>query len=66
MAAQQDDLVKVHVGNGHKTSAGTGPGVFELPCTEANALAIHRHARIIGLPGQPDREAIRAAKGVSN
>jgi hypothetical protein len=59
MAAQQDDLVRVHVGNGHKTSAGTGPGTFELPRAETEALLLSPHARTTGPAGEPDRDGMQ-------
>jgi hypothetical protein len=50
--AKDNDLVRVSVVNGHRKSAGAGPGVFELPAEEASAIVARRYGRILG----PDEE----------
>ena len=65
-AGQQ--LVRVLLGNGHRTSGGAGPGVVEVPPDEAGRIVANRHGRILG----PDEDAgelgktRRQAHGVSN
>jgi hypothetical protein len=62
------ELVRIYVVNGHRTSAGTGPGVFELPLSEAQYIVACRYGRILG----PDEDPAdlgrtrRFSEGVSN
>ena len=44
-------LVRILVVNGHRTSAGAGPGVFEIPLDEASSIAARRYGRILGPEG---------------
>jgi hypothetical protein len=66
---QQPDqqLVRVHVSNAHRTSGGTGPGTFELPADEAERIVQARHGRILGPAGsEGDPTAFQRQRGVSN
>jgi hypothetical protein len=73
MAAQRkhqqadQQLVRVHVSNGHRTSGGTGPEIVTVPADEARAIVARRHGRILGPAGsEGDPEAARRARGVTN
>jgi hypothetical protein len=68
MAKDTSPLVRIYVVNGHRTSAGAGPGVVELPAEEASAIVARKYGRILG----PDEDPAdlgrtrRYAAGVSN
>lgn len=73
MAAQRkhqqadQQLVRIYVSNGHRTSGGTGPGVVEVPLDEAQSLVARRFGRVLG-PGEHEGElaARQALRGVTN
>jgi hypothetical protein len=68
MATGSEPTVRVYVVNGLRTSAGNGPGVFELPADEASSIITRKYGRPLG----PDEDPAdlgrtrRYAEGVSN
>ena len=62
------ELVRIYVVNGHRTSSGAGPGVFELPAGEASAIVARKYGRILGPDEDPADLAAsgRMRRGVSN
>jgi hypothetical protein len=63
----EQELLRVHVANGHMTSGGQGPGEVTVPRSEAKLLERFRHGRILGPAGsEGDPAASRTARGVSN
>ena len=67
-SAPGQQLVRVHVSNGHRTSGGPGPGVVEVPLAEAQAIVQARHGRILGPDEQPGdlAQTSRIRRGVTN
>jgi hypothetical protein len=51
-----DPLVRVHLGNGHQTSGGAGPGVVTCRRSEVAHLVASKYARIIEQLPEPEPE----------
>jgi hypothetical protein len=66
--AKDSELVRIYVVNGHRTSAGCGPGVMQLPADEAASIVARRYGRILSEDEQPGDlgRTRRYVEGVSN